>query len=448
MLAHWPGRLNLDTLGTLRMVRGDESLHDHWSLLPTWWWRQAYEIVGAGPAVALALQTVTLAAGLYLVQRAAFGRIASATIASLLMLAPPTFGFVGLVGRDAWFVSSCVLAAGLAVAATRWTHRRARMGAVTVGTLAAAVAIAARTNGFTAACVPLIGLAYSSLVLLSGRAPLLSRPPRWAVAGTVGVAATAFLLFGTLTLTSASRDRVAHPQIYTYLYDLGYLTLTGGRRLIPTLPREAQPVQTVAEVRDRWRPTTSIYMRWFPERGDEMGLRLFYTDAETERLATAWRSAIRADPLSYLRGRFGLWRRQIGIGHTPGYAMILATPANPIGYRDAAFPVLSDAAVGYASLWGSGRDPETRGGGPLHHAWIYLLACAVGALLALPRFPPAVRMAATLPLAGIGLQVGLFFLAPSVQFRYELLTVYAGLASLTLLAASVNRARQPAQGQN
>lgn len=264
---------------------------------------------------------------------------------------------------------------------------------------------------------------------------VLARAPRWVVSGAVGVAATAVLLAGTLGLTSAARDRAAHPQIYTYLYDLGYLTQHGDRRVIPPLPREAQPVQTVAEVRDRWRPTTSIYTRWFPERGEEMGLRLFYTNAEAERLAAAWGSAIRADPLGYLRGRFGLWRRQIGIGHTPDYAMILATPANPVGYREPAFSALSDAAADYASHWGSGPGVESRGGGPLHHVWIYLLACMAGSLLALPRFPAAVRMAATLPLAGLGLQVGLFFLAPSVQFRYELLTVYAGLASVALLAA-------------
>ena len=439
VLAHWPGRLNLDTLGMLRMVRGD-TLHDHWSLLPTLVWRQAYGIAGTGPGIALVLQTAMLAAGLYLVLRAALGRISAAAVACVLMFAPPTFGFVGLVGRDAWFVSSCVLAAGLAVAATRWRDRRLRIAAVMAGALAVAVAIAARRNGFTAASVTLTGVAYAGLALVGGRPSLLLRAPRWPIAGALALVTTAVLLVGMLMLATAARERAAHPQIYTHLYDLGYLTLREERRLIPRLPRQAQPVQTVSEVRDRWRPIDSIYMRWFPERGEEMGVRLFYTDAEAERLAAAWRSAIREDPLAYLRGRFGLWRRQIGIGYKPEYAIILATPSNSVGYREPAFPALSDAAASYASHWGSGTGVESRGGGPLHYVWIYLLACLGGSLLALPRFPAAVQMSATFPLAGMGLQVGLFFMAPSAQFRYELLAVYAGMTSLVLLAAVGARA--------
>ena len=203
---------------------------------------------------------------------------------------------------------------------------------------------------------------------------------------------------------------------------------------------KALRVWGVCEAGAWWRPTTSIYMRWLPERGEEMGVRLFYTDAEAERLAAAWRSSIRDNPLGYLRGRFGLWRRQIGIGYNPEYAMVLATAANPIGYREPAFPALSDAAASYASHWGSGTGVESRGGGLLHRVWGYLLACVAGSLLALPRFQPPLRMAAALPLAGLGLQVGLFFLAPSVQFRYELLAVYAGMTSLALLAAVGARA--------
>lgn len=77
-------------------------------------------------------------------------------------------------------------------------------------------------------------------------------------------------------------------------------------------------------------------------------------------------------------------------------------------------------------MWGIGPETSTVGGA-IHHAWIYLLVCLLGLLLAMPRFTLRVRLAAALPAAAIGLQAGLFFMAPSAQWRFQLLTVYAAM---------------------
>jgi hypothetical protein len=431
LLLYWPGRINADTNGILKGVHGEIPVVDHWTATLTWLWRQGHLLVGLDLGGVLFVQTVVLIVGVYLVLRSGLSRMAAAVVTVLILLAPPTFGFVGMVGRDMWFVAACVLAAGCAVAATRWTGRAPRAAAVGAGVLAAAIAITARQNGFLAVAPVLVALAAPALALARERGVGGGWSPRRSA-----VTAVALGLLATLAISAAStlsdrttRDLAAHPEVMTYLYDLGYLTLATDRQLIPDLSREALPVQTQPEVRERWQPSTSLYMRADPDgEGERAGGRAVLSDEEADRVEQSWRTAVLDHPGDYLQGRFGLWRRQLGIGFTPGYVRAMPNDQDP------ALPGLSDVATDYAGIWGTGPEPSTLGG-PLHHAWIYLLVCLLGLALALPRFPAAVRAAAALPAAGVGLQVSLFFLAPSVQWRYQLLAAYAAMIVVALAVA-------------
>lgn len=428
LLAHWPGRLDGDSMATIRAVRSG-AINDQRSPVLTWIWRQAYRVTQVGPGVVFLVQTTTLTAGLYLLLRSAFGRIAAATLAALILLAPATFGFVGLVGRDAWFVSSCMLEAGLVVAALRWTGRR-RDAALVGGFLAAGISVAARQNGFTAVLPITVALAVPALATWREHMPAVAaewvgRWPRTAAFACGAMVTAAFVLASTLG-GAIVRDRHAYPQVYTQLYDLGYLTLAENERLMPRLSREVLPVQTPANMPGRWLPSTSIFMRWDPKQNfaPGSGSRPFTPD-EAAALGRSWRRALMDHPLEYLNGRFGLWKAQLGIGYAPWYAMVLTNAANPWGYNGPAFPAASKLATRYATHWGASRGSLT--GGPLQHVWMYAVCCLVAVSLLLRRFSPPVRAVGALATAAMGLQVGLFFLAPSAQLRYELLTAYAAL---------------------
>ena len=443
VVAHWPGRLDGDSLATIRQIRTG-AIGDQYSAVLNWIWRQIYRVTKMGPGFPLLATTLGMGTGLYLVLRAGYRRLAASVLAGLLLLAPPTFGFVGLVGRDMWFVASLVLAVGLLVGSTRWTGR-ARVLALSGAWVMVCTAIAARQNGFAAALpvavalsVPLYGAwragGFARLPLLR-RLPFPRRVPRALAIVAMGGLATVVIFASVTAAARTVRDYWGKAEIYTQLYDLGYMSIERNETLIPEIRPEAQPVRTPQELEGRWLPTTSIFMRFDPARNFQPPGPAAYTTEEAELLGRAWREAVLDHPGQWLAGRFTLYKGQIGLGHDPWYSRVIQNQPNPWGYDGPANPGLSDVALDYTELFSPREDSLS--GGPVHEVWLYLIFC----LLALPllgrRFIAPVRAAAVLPLAAIGVQVGLFLLAPSVQLRYELLALYAGLVSLCLLERAV-----------
>lgn len=424
VLAHYPGRLDWDSIATIQQVRSGW-LGDHYTPVLAWMWHLAYSLFGLGPGVVLAFRVAGLAVGLYLVLRSAYRRVGAAVACAAILLAPSAFGFVGLVGRSSWFAAAVVLAGGLTVSAQRW-RGWPRKAAIAAGFAAGVIAIAASQSAVTAVLPMFIVLAGSTLSLVHARKLVDGHRRRQAAALGLGLTAAALGLVGTLVLGAAVRDARLQPQIWTQLYDLGHMSLVEGERFIPRLPRAAQPVQAVEEIGVRWREDTSLYMRLDPDVPlEEQSSFRSYTDREAALLNDAWLESIVSHPAVYLGGRVGLWKRQIGVRGDPNYAMSLRTAPNDLGYDDPAFPQLSSLAADYSNAFAG--YPDTLAGGPLHEVWVYLLACLGGLALALPRFPPPVRAVAALAAAAVGLQVSLFLMAPSVQLRYQLLTIYAGL---------------------
>jgi hypothetical protein len=445
---------------------------DQWTATLTWAWQKAHRAVGLDAGGILLLQTAALTIGIYLVLRSRLGRAAAAAWTTLVLLAPPAFGLVGLVGRDAWFTASCVLAVGMAVLGVRETGSRTRTAALLAGVAFAAIAIAARQNGLTAVAPILVALAVPALDVVweRGREPRLLRRHPALAATAIGALATCLIGAAGVLASNSVRDRASHPEVVTYLYDLGYLTAQAKRQLVPSMPYASVATQTVDEVQRRWRPHNAIVMRTYDPAwgidadtravknarvrprglaeqrfGEVVGLlhlrtNLFLTESEVTMLEQAWRDAVRDRPLDYLRGRWELWLLQIGVGRPADATRIPGSTPGTYGYEPPAFPALSQAASAYARFWGSGGDLDLTGG-PIHTAWIYLLVCVAGLALALPRFPRAMRLAAALPAAALGLQVGLFFMAPAAVWRFQVLTVYAAMVVAILLVRVAFEAR-------
>ncbi|MDO8184077.1 hypothetical protein Q5424_18575 [Conexibacter sp. JD483] len=434
LLVYWPGLLDPDAVATLAQARSGW-IGDHRSALGTWVWREAWLALGAGPGFFFVPQIVASVGGLYLVLRAALRRVAAAVATVVTLWSPWTLGFVGSIGRDMWFVSACLLALGLAIGSLRWP-RRVAIAAVAVGFALTVVATASRQNGVTAVLPIAVALTVAAVRLLPQDSSIarLSGVRAAVAAVMAGLVVTAAGLAVTVAGTSAVTRVEEHPEVYTQVWDLGYMTVKRGERMIPPLPRAMQPVQTEAEVAERWSPTTSLYMRF-----DRTLTKLpeLYDEAAAETLSDAWRTAIEEHPLLYLRGRFGLWTRQLGIGDTPWHTYIDGMAGNEFGYDDTALPGLTQAAVDYARFWSVDGD----GNGFIYRAWLFLGLCGAGLVLLARRFPLAVRMIGLLAAAGITSQLGLFLLAPSVQWRYQLLTVYAGAAVACVVVKAVARAR-------
>lgn len=112
------------------------------------------------------------------------------------------------------------------------------------------------------------------------------------------IAAAALTMLGLLALP---RDKAAHPEIYTLLYDLGYLSLAENRRFIPRLPRVWRAIRAGARSASA---ASSQTARWVRSR--------------------SWRTTeTRA-----------LWHRSIGIGSPPIGVMPEKLWRNPFGYEE------------------------------------------------------------------------------------------------------------------
>lgn len=439
LLLQWPGLFEPDSIASLEQSRTGW-ISDHRSAIDTWLWRQAWLVVGAGPGFLLSVQILAVVVGLYLILRATFTRVPAAAIAFVLPLTPPLIGWVYVIGRDMEFVAPCLLAMGLAVGALRWPARFA-WPAIAAGVVLAALATTARQNGVTAVWPIMIALAAVGIRLLAIRyespRALAHRRVLAIVTGSVlTLGALGVMLIGTSAVTRVRE----YPEVYTQLWDLGYMTVQRDERMIPVLPASMQPAQTIAEVRERWQPTDSIYMRF--DRALTQGAEI-YSDAAAAKLRAAWLDAIEDHPFLYLRGRLDSWRHQLGIGFTPPYTHVAVPPPNQWNYRPA-LAGLSQAVIDYAGWWEVGHGPTN---GIVYHAWIYLLLSVGGLVLLLPRFSAGARMIGLFAAASVSSQVGLFFLSPAAHWRYQLLTVYAGMVVFCVAVPMLWRASKASRAR-
>lgn len=431
-LLQWPGLFEPDSIASLEQSRTGW-ISDQRSAIDTWLWRQAWLAFGAGPGFLLLAQILAVVLGLYLTLRAACRRIPAAALAFALPLTPPFLGWVYVIGRDMEFVAPCLLAMGLAVGALRWRPAFA-WPAIAAGVALAILATTARQNGVTAVWPIMIALSAAGVRLLAIHfGPVRALARRRTLAIAVGSVLTVCALGVMLVGTSAVRRVNEYPEVYTQLWDLGYMTIERDERMIPVLPPNMQPAQSIAEVRERWQPSDSLYMRFNREltQGSDI-----YSEEAARTLRSAWLDAIKEHPLLYLRGRLHSWRHQLGIGFTPPYTHVSTPPANRWNYRPA-LPGISQAAIDYAGWWEVGRGPTN---GIVYHVWIYLLFSVAGLVLLLPRFPAATRMIGLFAAAGVANQVGLFILSPAAHWRYQLLTVYTGTVVVCVAAAMLWRA--------
>jgi heme A synthase len=146
---------------------------------------------------------------------------------------------------------------------------------------------------------------------------------------------------------------------------------------------------------------------------------------QVAHLRSAWLRAIRDHPLDYLAVRAELWGRQASITGPPYQAVDSGLRPTPIGYNPY-FPDVVKVAVDYAKWWTA--DPTVNAsGGLVHTVWAYLLIALLAMVWMARRPSPINRVFVLLGAGSLLYTLGMFFAATSLQYRYSLPCVYAGM---------------------
>jgi len=409
----WPGHMNNDSLFMIEQASGAIELNDHHSPILTWIWSLGWPL-GLRPGPILVLQVAGFLVGGYLIARAAFGRVAAAFVAVGVAFFPAVFGNLGVVGRDAWFLTLLALLFGFVVLAAR--RPDLRRFALVAAAFAGFFCLASRQNA--AAAVVIAAVAGVALVLW----PRLASRRRWARAAIVIACAFAVTVSGVVVASVAPRilgaDR-ANPEQYLYLYDLAGLSVREGESEFPSDVYPSADVATLAA-------TSSIDTIIPLAFGDPAPIPMPRSPQEVSEMRDAWTDTITDDPLEYLDWRFDVFMSQIGID-SPGVFIYHPTvDPNMRGY-EIAFDLPNDLASGYQELFAD----EALNGHWFHLAWIYLLLAIPTMTVLLPT-PGAPRVVGGLALCAWTYQVGLFFGTMGTQWRFEF-----PVAAITVIAATV-----------
>jgi hypothetical protein len=428
VVGFFPGYMNVDSLEQIAMSRGDVPLSDRFAPLIDWFWKVLWP-VGMRPGLVLALQVAAFLAGAYLIFRSAMRPLAASIAAALVAVFPPVLGELGLIGRDAWFCATLVLAFGLIALAGRAGGRPARWPLILAG-IALLGALASRQNAAPAVlCAATLG----AIIVLRPR--LASRKPmaRIGIALATGAAATlagAVVMIGAVRATDPLR---VNPDQYVYAYDLGLISIDEDKML---LPEDVYPAQDLAAIRDTLTFENEIPMIAGP--GAPLPMPMLPDQVST--LRSAWWHEIRSDPWAYLHERSRAWARQISLVGPPNVVSHFGIDPNFYGYS-IEFTRANHALDGYLNLF----EDDDHAGIFLQRTWIYLLL-SLGLLAILWRRAGLARDLAVAMVAAAWLyQVGLFFGAAAVQYRYEFPAVTLIVLAGVLTAVIVRSGARPAE---
>ncbi len=180
------------------------------------------------------------------------------------------------------------------------------------------------------------------------------------------------LLFGAQSVLTYQVLHTAksHPVQATFFYDLVEMSRQEHRVLVPV---SLYPAQDLAHVLQNSNATSvnplllssQSIVASYPIEGSSYGV-----------LRSAWFSAIRTDPLAYIRERIGLAERELAIGQQSYWVYQYDTPAPP-PYQPK-FETLGRYGISYITFWANKRGHY---GGPLYAVWMYGLVVLALALV-------------------------------------------------------------------
>lgn len=389
----WPGRINNDTVAMLQDIDGRTISNWHAPLLQYLW--LPFREIGFDLSPVLVAQVVGSFVALFLIlETFSFSRTQCSVGAVLLSLHPVTYGLLASVIRDAWFLTFWLLA--LAASRTHRVSGARRFVAVVVLVL---LAYLARQNGIAIAPV----LLYAAL-----RPTSWPRVAQWSVVrrGLAAIVATVVIIGAVNLVESLVPVRAERPGA-VYMWDLVRFSLRADEMLLP--PELNQGDITIDELRGSASPFNLDRLLFI-----DQSVPYILDDVENAAAREAWVELVQDDPVEYVRMRWELMSRQIGLSGNTRNPFLPERIDNPFGIEPT-FPSLARRATDYQLTFNQGTSWWEAGA--VHRSWPMLLLLGLAAVLAWRR-----RRGSDVALDAFwtasGVLATVMFFAPQLHFRF------------------------------
>lgn len=414
----WPGIFTVDSQAIYRAAT-EGRISTWYSPALGWLWGVA-DHAGMPPGGVLIGALVLVVTALLAIYRLVLGRRSARVATAATILWPPVYGLLAWVGRDVWFLAFLLsVLALLGWAAKLPQHRRVLLA---VAGVPAWLALDSRQNGFPV------------LAIWGGTAAwLLVTDRRWQravspVAAVLAVSCGVGLQAATRSVIVSTHD---NPQQWLQYRDLLSVSLA---RDESQLPESLFPSQDLEAVRLRGLPDAFAgpdpLVAWNP-----------YQDgaAIQAQVAHAWWTMVKNHPLDYLRARARFFVPQLMIGHPArsayfGWSDELDWERS--GELRQSFPTLNRGRLRLLTIF---EGNAVARGGPLHVVWLYVLLGIAASLRLAFVSDPTRTLGISALLLQVTLQIGIFFFAPTVQYRYQLFQLILGIAMTIGAAATLRR---------
>lgn len=414
----FPGHMSADTLSQIGAARTG-NISDHHTPILIWLWHAVWPL-GLRPATVFVLQVVIFIPALYLILRGVFTRTWATLVTVAICFSPPVYGMLGYLSRDMWFTTTLLLAFGLLVRASQRPWATGRWY-VLASLLSAFACLASRQNAAPAVLL----VAVTAVGLWLSQRDSWDRWGNWRrriTVVTAGGALTVVLLGIQFTAITAINPATANPEQQLHIFDLAAISAREKENLLPG---------SVYPYRD-WRPVAQAYSP------DTAGTIIFTnpplipavnSKEAVEDLRVNWLSAIRRHPLSYLDARVEVFLRQVSLTRPAVFVYHPVIDPNTEG-QEIEFTELNDVATDYVEAFTINANLD---GGVVHRVWLYLLLALAGMVILLRSASVPRRILGALAVSSVLYQVGLFFGAMGVQYRWQFGTVVIGLVVLAVL---------------
>jgi hypothetical protein len=401
----FPGYMSYDSVWQLSQARGLEPVNDWHPPLMTFVWR-CLDYFVAGPFLMLVIQSLAFLLGLYVLLKQLMRPRVAAIVAVLVLLVPQNLIVMAVIWKDSQMAGFLIAS----MAALLVGGRRMRILAVVLLFLATGY----RYNA-AAATLPI-------LVFLWDRRDDVWWLRRWAIAVGIWLAIT----LATFVVNGALAEKKAHPwPTASAPVDLVGTIHFGNHLSDEEILRDTEGVP--------WTWTTKIrihaHITYKPEnsfldvtQGSQPMMGYITTDADRAAITRAWKNLVFKHPRAFFRHRMAQFKAQLSPQTAVWYGFVNESWAEDwLHYR------LQHSKVQLA--WAEAMTSITSSG-------LFLVRLYFWVALILIPLAYRNRAAFVLLTSGLLYELGLFVVAPAIDYRYSHWLVITTIIAVIILIAS------------
>ncbi|HEU0036486.1 MAG TPA: hypothetical protein VFQ53_38000 [Kofleriaceae bacterium] len=387
----YPGYMSTDSVDQLLQARGINPMQDGHPPVMALLWRLTDSIV-AGPFPMLVIQSVAFLLGLDAILRRVVQPRTAAIVASAMLVFPPLMTPMAVIWKDSQMAGFLLAGTACLLSDRRWIK--------VAGCALLWLATAQRYNA-VAATLPLVGGLFVWRGVIAGWR-------RYAIACAVWLAISAAAF--------AANAALAEQKMHAWHRSVALMDIVGVVTFAPELDddevRAALAGVTIVpranlqrELRGAYNPHAWLWL----VQGEGHVLEAPGTEAERDAVEHAWRTLVVTYPGAYVRHRGEVFATLLGLGHKrpdPEWA----------GFTDGPD---QEQRIGQRAMHSAWQArwlrviPATKWL-VIYRPWLYAVVGLV--LLVLCRRD---RLPALIVTSGLVYELGLFFAAPSTDYRYS-----------------------------